>query len=200
MLRIACCLLILLGGPVAVADEDLPFTVGYETTRITEPLLPNGAPDYVEAINQLAGEVRLPENNAAIPLLRIVGPEGIRNALLDEEQAEARRERLLEALGLALPPGGDYLPSQCWPEGIDRQETQRQRDLPTRAPWRPEDAPKLAARIEAHGRHLNRAIKASQRPGFHIPVLPARRRATPDAAGLSGEPCTFRPGSGSGHV
>src|SRR5687768_8112036 len=47
------------------------------TTFIEEPLRPDGYPDYIEALNARMSEGVTPENNAAVLLMRAIGPKDI---------------------------------------------------------------------------------------------------------------------------
>lgn len=49
------------------------FTLGKETTRIVEPLLADGRPDYVGAVNEELSKGVTPENNALVGLLEVIG-------------------------------------------------------------------------------------------------------------------------------
>lgn len=85
------------------AADPVLVTIGKETTYITEPLKPSGYPDYIEALNQLASKGVTPENNAAVVLLRVLGPKGIE----DDISAEYYRR-----LGISpLQKGGSYFVS-----------------------------------------------------------------------------------------
>ena len=70
-------------------------TISKETTYITEPLRVDGYPDYIAALNRRTGEGVTPDNNAAVPFWRAVGPGGV---------PKDRREkyfRMLDILPLA---------------------------------------------------------------------------------------------------
>ena len=49
-------------------------TISKETTYITEPLRKDGYPDYVAAMNQRLSQGVTPENNAAVPFWKAMGP------------------------------------------------------------------------------------------------------------------------------
>ena len=49
-------------------------TISKETTYLTVPLRPDGWIDFAAVINEKCGEGVAPENNAAIPFWRAVGP------------------------------------------------------------------------------------------------------------------------------
>ena len=54
--------------PSSAENPKPKITIGKETTYITEPLRPDGYPDYVAALNRRASEGVTPENNAARPV------------------------------------------------------------------------------------------------------------------------------------
>jgi hypothetical protein len=72
--------------------------VSPQTTYITEPLGPDGLPDYEKYVLDLYREGATPENNAAIPLLRALWP-----GELDPSQYAA----VVTELGLEQIPSGD---------------------------------------------------------------------------------------------
>jgi hypothetical protein len=79
------------------------ITVSKETTYITAPLLPNGYPDYLRAMNEHYGKGVTAENNAAVPFWQAIGPKEI--------PAEYR-EQFFKLLGMpVLPDKGPYLVS-----------------------------------------------------------------------------------------
>ncbi|MEQ8847046.1 hypothetical protein [Botrimarina sp.] len=80
-----------------------PIIVSKETTFLTEPLGPDGLPDYAAALNAHYGKGVTPENNAVVPFLRAVWPK--------EPEPEwgmsiAEAESLARAIGVT----GDPLP------------------------------------------------------------------------------------------
>ena len=88
--------------------------ISKETTYITEPLRPDGYPDYLAALNQLANKDVTPENNAAVVLMQAFGP-GLVNGgssddfLSSEPRPREYREQFYKMLGIApLPDKGDY--------------------------------------------------------------------------------------------
>ena len=50
-------------------------TISKETTYITEPLRPDGYPDYIAVLNQRGSKGVTPENNAVVPVFRAMGPK-----------------------------------------------------------------------------------------------------------------------------
>lgn len=76
------------------------FTISPATTYITEPLRPDGLPDYAAALDALAKEGVTPENNAAVLYWQAFGP-----ALIPP----ARRDEYFGKLGIPVPSAvGDY--------------------------------------------------------------------------------------------
>lgn len=75
-------------------------TISKDTTYITEPLRPDGYPDYVAALNQLCSKGVTPENNSAVLFWKAMGPSSI---------AEKDRVEYFQMLGIPpLPEKGDY--------------------------------------------------------------------------------------------
>ncbi len=80
-----------------------PPTVGYDTTRLTGPLRADGTVDYIAALNQMYSKGVTPDNNAAVLLLRAIGPDAIDAQIRDE---------VYRRLGMApLPAEGNYFVS-----------------------------------------------------------------------------------------
>jgi hypothetical protein len=62
----------------------IEFTIAKETTYITEPLRPDGYPDYIAALNLRAGDSVTPGNNAAVLIWQAMGPKEISKPLRAE--------------------------------------------------------------------------------------------------------------------
>ena len=83
-----------------VEGEPPDIIISRETTYITEPLAEDGLPDYEAYVWNKYGKGVTPENNAAVPIWRAVGPNPI---------PEKIRGELFQQLGMeALPLAGDY--------------------------------------------------------------------------------------------
>ena len=79
-----------------------PLVISPETTYLTGPLNPDGTVDYVGALNAAAMEGITPENNAAVPILKALGPKA-----LDRDVQTCGR--IFADLGMQpLPDTGDY--------------------------------------------------------------------------------------------
>jgi hypothetical protein len=147
------------------------------TTYIEEPLRADGYPDYVEAINSRLSEGVTPVNNAAVLLLRAMGPEDI--------PADVSQE-FFKRLGIApLSPTGDYF--EEWSTYFKRiPEPQRPKppmdfsltvedlfwDMQSRAgerPWSREEFPHLAGWLDSNERELRMVVAASHFPRYYVP-------------------------------
>lgn len=83
------------------SGEDLLVTIGEKTTRITNPLKPDGYPDYLAALNSHFLGKSTPENNLAVGLWKITGPV---------ELSPDLKPLFFRALGIDdIPNKGDYL-------------------------------------------------------------------------------------------
>lgn len=162
----------------ASGQPGTPFTISRETTRITEPLRSDGYPDYVAALNEQFSRAVTPENNAAVPFWKAVGPEAI--------EAEYR-DRYFQMLGIRpLPLEGDYfvdlrqyLAKQTGDPQPDGDTSQRAADrdaydLLEPALWRPwtkQEFPVLAAWLAANEKPLALVVEASRRPQWFNPLV-----------------------------
>lgn len=78
-------------------------TISKETTYITEPLRPDGYPDYVAELNRRFSDGVTPENNAVVLFWKALGPRLI---------SEKYRNRHFQMLGIPpLPEKGNYFVS-----------------------------------------------------------------------------------------
>ncbi len=161
------CVLIVLGALSAglLADEPtsqpaearLPFAISKETTFITQPLLPNGCPDYASWLNAEFGKGVTQDNNAVVLMLEAVGPD-----VFDEEYWG----QMLKALDMELSesgPGAAYFSSY---EG-DGDDTVRAME----GPWTKDDLPDLAKWLDSQERFLDLAVEANRRPRWYVPAL-----------------------------
>jgi hypothetical protein len=153
-------------------DSSQPsFTIGKDTTRITEPVDAEGYIDYAAALNQRLREGVTPENNANVLLLQAYGPR--------PEGAPLKPE-YYEALGIAPPPeSGNYFAKL---HAFVRNELKLDNESLTRIednlieartrPWDGGDFPELAQWLQANEKPLALVIEASKRPQYYNPVLP----------------------------
>jgi hypothetical protein len=171
----------------AGADADrsrLPaLTISRETTFILQPLRADGTPDYVAWLDKEYGTGVTPENNAALPLMRLFRievPEEIRRLMGAGPTAPAAGAMWMRG----LPAWGDlqaHLESQAdaetglvpgvgaLPEAFDAACT-KQWMRAQRAPWNASDAPLIAAWLRANEAALAEIEAAANRSRFWIPV------------------------------
>ncbi len=157
----------------------LPFTISKETTAITEPLHPDGTPDYLAALNEKYGKGVTPDNNALIPLLQIRGSQAILPYSTDfspDDNAHLMA-RFLELAGAQPTPSdapvfqtlADYARTQNLPLTPNAASTRLIDAL--QQLWTAKDAPDLAAYIHSQDRFLDLAVEASNRPRLYFPFV-----------------------------
>jgi hypothetical protein len=172
--------LALLGSAVLAADPPkkvVPkFTLGKDTTVITEPLTADGYLDYETALNdRLRGKVT-PDTNAVVGLFAATGPKPEGGDLPDD---------FFKALGIARPPEkGDYLVryDRFFAAELRGENVQafydRETELRTK-PWKPADAPKLDEWLEANEKPLAAAVAASKRKDYFHPLISRPKDGSP---------------------
>lgn len=162
----------------AVDRSHPKYTISEQTTRITEPLKNNGFVDYVAALNQRFSRGVTPENNAAVPFWKAVGPEEI----LPEY-----REEYFRMLGIPpLSEDGDYfvdfdgyvarqengmMPGNVKPRTAPQDYRQEPLYLATRRPWSPSEFPQLAEWLAVNEAPLALVVEASKRPRRFDPLV-----------------------------
>jgi len=153
----------------AEASVKLKITVGKETTYLTDaPVRPDGTVDYVKAYNAIQGKGVTAENNAFIPILKIVGPGGI---------LEKNRAATLEALGIKnLPTDGSYftgLSEYLKAQGVGGEAAKAISGQMSAAfaHWDAGKYPKLAEWVNANGKQLDAAADAVTRDRWYVPAV-----------------------------
>lgn len=142
-------------------------TVGKETTYLTEPVDEEGFVDYAAALNaELRADVGV-EDNAAVDVLRAVGPSAAPAEIRDEYFAE---------LGIEpLPDEGDYFVDFAELSGEEDAEAidalRDRHEIARRRPWSREEFPEVARWLEANERPLELALSASRKPRFYSPIV-----------------------------
>jgi hypothetical protein len=151
------------------------FTISKETTYFTAPLDKDGYIDYEAAINERLGKGIKPESNAAVLLVKALGP------IHDGRTMPARFYKML---GIAEPPDmGDYFidPGRFAKEtlkldgGKATEEFNNEvRDIGQRV-WSAEQHPRVAAWLKANERPLALVIEATKRKDYFIPIVTSRK-------------------------
>jgi hypothetical protein len=160
-------------------DTRVKVTISKETTHITEPLRPDGYPDYARYVDQRLSKGVTPDNNAAVLLLRAIGPLEIPEVL----QAEFFKRLAIEP----LPSQGDYLvdwatfsrriPAKEWPavpadRPVTAQEYLQSLDEVARSqPWKRDNFPAVARWLETYARQIDLLVAASKRPKTYAPAV-----------------------------
>ncbi len=155
------------------------ISISRDTTYITGPLRVDGYVDYLAALNEYCSQGVTPENNAAIPFIKTVGPKE-----LDKEI----RQKYFKLLGIAeLSDEGPYLvpmeefilnykgwkvsdsdtsESQKWSDEIWNQFEEA-----SKRPWSKEEFPVLGALLEKNAVQLNIIVQATKLPRFYSPLV-----------------------------
>jgi hypothetical protein len=154
------------------------LTVSKETTYITEPLRADGTPDYAAWLNRKHSAGVTPENNAAL-VLRAIEPAALREMGVDERAAPEPAlvrgglrdlQPLEEHLKRKLDPQGEVPGIGPLPPDLDGAFT-AQHGRAMAGPWRPADAPLVAAWLQMNEASLARIEEATRtRTRFFVPV------------------------------
>lgn len=162
-----------------------------ETTVLTGPLTADGLVDYAAALDAEMAEGVTPQNNAAVALLHIFGPDAIeadvRAATFEKlgiEPLSRRGDYFILARNFTVPagvtsapdPGSDDLTIQLMEAG--------------RRAWNPAEYPLVDAWLDANHDALDRAAVAASRPRYYWPInMGDGRRLMATSAGPV-KPCT----------
>ena len=143
------------------ADPLFPFTISKETTRITEPLKPDGSVDYAAALNARLSQGVTPANNAAALLMQAIGSDAV---------PEAQRKKFFQTLGIAAPSGKGTLRNMAqFAKEQNQKKAFDQQSQAMQHPWSRKDLPLVADWLDANADALKLAIEASKRPRFFVP-------------------------------
>ncbi len=150
-----------------------PFTISKETTFFTSPVSPDGFVDYAAALNQRLGAGVTPAENAAVPLLELLGP--------GDDKDHQLRDEFFRRLGIPTPREKQFFSELEYFEKRQGRELTGQefealceleRKIAGR-PWQAEEFPELAAWLKEYGGALDIAITASERPHYFVPLSAA---------------------------
>lgn len=166
-------LVLLLATNCSAKGAKVRVTISKETTYITEPLRPDGYPDYGLALDRHIAQGVTPENNSAVLFWRAMGPKEI--------DAKIRTE-YFRRLGAPIPPEeGEYF--QRFEEYAASKSKQAGQELSDEkiehiykqvmeGPWKAEQFPLAAQWLQANEKPLALITEASRRPRRYDPVLP----------------------------
>lgn len=171
-----------LAKAVSMFSLGFPVTISKETTYITEPLRPDGFPDYMAALNQRSSEGVTPKNNFTTLFWQAVGPAEI---------SPDHREEYFRLLGIPAPPEqGDYFITDAEHEKriVARRMEQKQAnddlseediseqlweqfDSAVKRPWAKEEFPEWAEWIDVNEKPLVMLVAATKRPRRYDPLV-----------------------------
>ncbi|MHC4402119.1 MAG: hypothetical protein ACYTG0_20805 [Planctomycetota bacterium] len=155
------------------------ITVSKETTYLLGPLNADGTVDYVAALNERFGRGVTPENNAAVPLIRAIGPD-----VFPDDSGRVARKVLRE---LGMEPFSENDPHfvtwhECAHEmSLESDDPQAvldssREEVPPSigaSPWLAEEHPRWVRWLERNARALDLVEEASWRPKLFVPLVPA---------------------------
>jgi hypothetical protein len=152
-----------------------PFKIGSDTTFVLGPVSDDGTIDYAAAINQrMRAEIK-PEENAAVWIIRALGPN------VPEYKYEPN---LFQELGMQRPPvHGDYLQPEYPKPDVDVRNLDKQQQAELvetqigqyidsmERPWKPSEFPEIAEWIESNTSPLDVIHSATLCKRFFKPIL-----------------------------
>lgn len=169
---------VIFGGFIVVAARhywplgQATLEVSREITYLTEPLHPDGTVDYFSVVREELSKGVTRENNAAVLLLRALGPDVLSLTLRDEALRELGLESLTDE-GAYFVPYNEFLLS-----GGDAKSRRESVDMAakqvlasTRAPWTRKDHARLADWIDASAPALDLLVEASSREHLYFPIF-----------------------------
>lgn len=143
------------------------FTLGYNTTRIVAPLLPDGRPDYVTALDQAMSKGVTPENNVIVGLLEVLGTgETMVPSTIHDEAL--KRLGIKEEHPATYKSFKDYLKTQ---DKENSDELDRQINLVCNEPWDPDDYPVISDWLTQNDAALDQIVKATTREHYYWPMI-----------------------------
>lgn len=163
-----CLSILFVGSTLNAAD---PVSVSKHTTRFTAPVK-DGLVDFAEAVNLHFEGGCKPEENSAVILYSILGPEPDNTRLSDEFFAR---------LGMPVPPDdgvyfqgfGQWLKAANggkWNNEVADRYFELDR-IAQSGPWQKGEAPDVARWLDDMQPHLKRLEAAVERPTYFLPMI-----------------------------
>jgi hypothetical protein len=140
--------------------------IRYDTTRILGPLKPDGTVDYLAAINEQSSKGVTKGNNAAILLLQALDPVTV---LPDETCQE-----ILRKLDVRPQEKGQYFHDFPGTTRPAEDPEWKFYDKATTQPWKAEECPSLAKWLKDNETPLAKAVEASKRQRYYVPLVAAK--------------------------
>jgi len=140
-----------------------PPMIAQDTTWVTGPMQPDGYIDYVAASNEIRSQDIQPEDNAAINLLRAIGPRR------DDDPFEAKwliltgSESATSASEYPVPDSGFYVepPEEIWDQLTEAE---------CRA-WTPDEYPGVSDWLDSNQAAMQLIRQAATRRCLWLPVI-----------------------------
>ena len=154
------------------------ITIGKDTTYITGPLNADGTVNYVAYVNAKLSKGVTPRNNAAVLLVRAIGPM---------VWSEDLRAKAMKLMGISAPPAeGEYFVSlDDYIEHLDEKDrpimaegetasdvAEDLLDKTTTRPWSARDYPLVAGWLKANAKPLALVESASRCSHIYFPLIP----------------------------
>ncbi len=192
LLSVLSIALILLAIDLVWVRIDRRITIGYDTTRITSPLKPDGTPDYLRALNDEASTGVTDENNAARMLVPLFDPKTSLNAhVCDTVYAQLHLpapkdwkpgnstfstfEDYLESIHALVNSNddSDTPPKSGTPEAKSEAIYRGYQETCPMFPWARSEHPEVAAWLERNSGALETLAVAVKQPRFYVPYVAA---------------------------
>lgn len=155
------------------------FTIGKETTYITEPVDEDGYIDYASALNKILSKGVTPDNNANVLLWQAFGPH---------PEGATMSPEFYKWLGIAAPPEkGDYfvdLLRYLQAQGQfdptkDNKKLMDEHDHVAERPWQAGQYPHIAQWLKAQEKPLAVVVQATQRTQYLSPIVVPKTKHGP---------------------
>ncbi|MDP6546572.1 MAG: hypothetical protein QGH60_21550 [Phycisphaerae bacterium] len=172
---------VLTAGPLSAAEPTtkpapgrIRLTVSRKTTHILGPVNKDGTVNYAAYLNAKRSKGVTKANNAAIPLIEILGPNFLPKGV---------RGKMCKMLQIKLPAKGIYTSVSAYAEqtsnGQDVGDWVEYEDLDKAisTPWKPKRYPVMAKWLEVNDAALNATLVAVRRARYHVPIF----MSSPDA-------------------
>lgn len=137
-----------------------PIRVARETTFVTEPLAPDGLPDYKTALLAHLGPAPPPEENAAAGLLQVMWPLGI---------PAADRPTVCMALGIPNVPPAKLLLDELFWALTSTWDAGKAYAAAIAWPWNADEYPNLDLWLGQHGLEIDALVRPLNRPRYWLP-------------------------------
>jgi len=163
---------LLLGAYLSVyrpPSGPIRITVSKETTHILGPVNEDGTVNYIAYLNAKHSKGVTKENNAAIPLIEILGPDfmekDVRRKICDILKIEPPSESGEYFISL-----DDYIEKTLTNEDTEAWKDEDDLEKVTTKPWKPKQYPVIAEWLKANNDALNAMPAAMQRTGYYMPM------------------------------